>query len=78
MTNKLAGWKYICDYEGQNPGYAELDDPPHPVSVRIYGWGSKRKAISKATGEVEFEYEYAPGAIEYLKKQKIANGRTPL
>ena len=70
MTNKLAGWRYICDYEGQNPAYAELDDLPHPVNVRIYGRGNKRRAIIKTSGEVEFEYEYAPGAIDWLKKQK--------
>ena len=67
MTGNLAGWKYICDYHGQNPGYAELDDPDMPVSVRIYGRGNRRKAVSKTTGEVEFEYEYAPGAIERMK-----------
>ena len=53
---KLTGWKYLFDYEGQNPAYAELDDLPHPVSVRIYGQGNKRKAMSKATGQVEFTY----------------------
>ena len=60
MVNKLAGWRYICDYEGQNPSYAELDDLPHPVAVRIYGRANKRKAISKTTGEVEFTYTVYP------------------
>jgi len=70
MTNKLAGWRYICDYEGQHPAYAELDDLPYPVNVKIYGWGNKRKAVSEAIGEIQFEYEYEPGAVEGLKKQK--------
>jgi len=65
MQNGLAGLKYICDYEGQHPGYAELDDPPHPVDVRIYGRGNERKAISKATGEVEFEYEVYPENLNW-------------
>jgi len=56
MQNELTGWEYICDYQGQHPGYAELNDPLHPVDVRIYGKGGKRKAISKATGEVKFTY----------------------
>jgi len=67
MIDKLAGWKYIGDYEGQHPGYCESDDPPHPVNVRIYGKGNRRKAISKAAGGVEFEYEYVLGALEWLK-----------
>ncbi len=33
-----------------------LDNLPHPVSVRIYGRGNKKKAMSKATGQVEFTY----------------------
>lgn len=37
MVNKLAGRRYICDYEGQNPAYAKLDDLPRPVNVRSYG-----------------------------------------
>jgi len=78
MITKLAGWKYICDYEGQHPGYAELDDLPHPVNVRIYGRGNKRKAISKATGKVEFEYEYTPGAIDWLKEHGIASEGDPM
>ena len=53
----IADWRYICDYKGQHPGYCELADTPHPVSVRIYGKGNKRKAISKATGKLEFTYE---------------------
>ena len=56
MTSKPTGWKYITDYTGQHPGYCELDDPPHPVDVRIYGLGTKRKAISKVTGRVLFTY----------------------
>jgi len=46
---------------------------PRSVDVRIYGRGNKRKAISKATDEVEFEYEYAPGAIDWLKEHGIAS-----
>ena len=67
MTKKLPGWRYICNYKGGHPYYSELDDPFVLVSVRIYGRGNKRKAISRTTGEVEFEYEYAPGGIERLK-----------
>ena len=67
----MADWKYICAYEGQHPGYAEVDDPVVIVDVRIYGRGNKRKGISKTSGEVEFEYEYAPGAIEWLKEHPI-------
>ena len=67
MKGELTGWKYLFDYKGQHPGYCELDDPPHPVDVRVYGRGNKRKAISKATGEAEFEYWCAPGDIERPK-----------
>ena len=67
MTSGLAGWKYICDYQGQHPGYAELDDPPMPVKVEIYGRGNKRKGISKATGEIVFEYEYTPETMLRLE-----------
>ena len=70
MGDKLASWQYLFDYEGQHPGYCELDDLPRPISVEIYGRNNKRRATSKATSEVEFEYEYAPGAVELLRKQK--------
>ena len=60
----MKGWKYLFDYEGQNPAYAELDDLPYPVNVRIYGRGNKRKGVSKATGEVEFTYEVFPQNLQ--------------
>jgi hypothetical protein len=69
MTSGLAGWKYICDYQGQHPGYAELDDPSHPVYVRIYGKDNKRKGISKATGEVEFTYMLYEHDLEWWKRK---------
>lgn len=56
MRSESTGWKYLFAHKGQHPGYCELDDLPHPVDVRIYGRGNKRKAISKSTGEVEFTY----------------------
>lgn len=67
----LKGWRYLFDYRGQHPGYAELDDFVHPVDVRIYGCGNKRKALSKATGKVEFEYEYMP--LGLLKGYRSGN-----
>lgn len=72
MQEELASWKYICDYQGQHPGYAELDAPPHPIDVRIYGRGNKRKAISKATGEVEFIYVVYTDNVERAKSKKSA------
>lgn len=72
MQKELAGWKYICDYQGQHPGYAELDDLLHPVDVRIYGRDNKRKAISRATGEVEFVYIVYPDNVKRAKSKKPA------
>ena len=60
MRSELTSWKYLFGYKGRHPGYCELDDPPHPVYVGVYGQGNKRKAISKASGEVEFEYKVYP------------------
>lgn len=68
MSQELAGWRYLFDYEGQHPSYCELDDPDMPVGVMIYGQGNKRQAVSKVTGEVVFTYQLAPRAIERMRK----------
>ena len=67
VTSKLTGWRYIGDYEGQHPGYAELDDPPHPVKVKVYGRGSNRKALNEL-GQVEFTYTSYPQNMAGIKK----------
>ncbi len=67
----MRGWKYISDYQGQNPAYAELNDPLVLVDVRIFGRGRKRKAISKTTGEVEFTYTVYPENINWHLKEKV-------
>ncbi|HEX75775.1 MAG TPA: hypothetical protein G4O12_04240 [Dehalococcoidia bacterium] len=77
MVDKPGGWQYLLDYQGQHPDYAELNDPPHPVKVMIYGRGNKRKAISKTTGEVEFEYEVYPENIGWWKRNCGGFGGTP-
>jgi hypothetical protein len=69
VSEKLLGWRYIGAYEGQDPGYAELDDLPHPVNVRIYGRGNKRKAISN-TGEIVFSYTVCPENLNWHLKEK--------
>jgi hypothetical protein len=69
VSEKLTGWRYIGDYEGQNPAYAELDDSPHPVKVRIFGRNNERKAVNKA-GDVVFIYNVYPENLNWHLKEK--------
>jgi hypothetical protein len=69
VSEKLLGWRYIGAYAGQHPGYAELDDPPMPVKVEIYGRGNKRKAIGN-TGEIVFSYTVYPENFNWHLREK--------
>ncbi len=64
MAKELAGWTYVCDHQGQDLAYAEVDDPPHSVQVKIHGRGHKREGVDKATGPVEFDYEWRPELLK--------------
>ena len=61
-----SGWKFIADYSGQHPGYCELDDAPHPVSVALYARGNDRVGVDK-DGQVVFRYKVNTELLRQLK-----------